>query len=76
MNEAKIMSTFCSTPNNKSDLSFSEMAGKSTGRPGRLTPFLLPKEPPFSISHSTELSANLILNCHKIYVDKKIIRIK
>lgn len=38
MKEAKIMSTACSTPNRKSDLSFSETAGKSTGIPGRLQP--------------------------------------
>lgn len=60
INEAKIMSTPCSTPNSKSDLSFSEIAGKSTGKPGRFTPFLLPRKPPFSISHSTESSAIFI----------------
>ncbi len=46
-----LLITFCSTPNCKSALSFSDTAGKSTGRPGKLTPFLLPSLPPFSISH-------------------------
>nr|CAD7397989.1 unnamed protein product [Timema cristinae] len=52
MNEAKIMSTPCSTPNRRSDLSFSDTAGRSTGTPGRFTPFLLPREPPFSTEHT------------------------
>ena len=30
------------------------MAGKSTGIPGKFTPFLLPNLPPDSISHSSE----------------------
>ncbi len=51
--------TFCSTPNCKSALSFSDTAGKSTGKPGKLTPFLLPSLPPFSISHSSSVGSNL-----------------
>lgn len=52
MNDAKIMSTPCSTPNFKSLLSFSDTAGRSTGTPGKLTPLRLPNEPPFSIVHT------------------------
>jgi len=55
MNDAKIISTPCSTPNFKSLLSFSDTAGRSTGTPGKLTPLRLPNEPPFSIVHTIEL---------------------
>ena len=48
MKEAKIISTPCSTPNNRSDLSFSDTAGRSVSVPGRLHPFLDPKLPSFS----------------------------
>merc|ERR1719458_1464819 len=49
MKEAKTMSTPCSTPSNRSDLSFSETAGRSVSVPGRLQPFLEPRFPSFSI---------------------------
>ena len=50
MNDANTMSTFFSTPNVRSDLSFSDTAGRSTGVPGRLQPFFEPREPPFSMT--------------------------
>jgi len=40
-----------SIPNAMSSLSLTDTAGRSTGVPGRLQPFLLPSEPPFSTSH-------------------------
>lgn len=52
MKEAKTMSTPCSTPNCRSFMSFSDTAGRSTAAPGRLTPFLLPRTPPFSMRHT------------------------
>lgn len=55
MNDAKIISTPCSTPNFKSLLSFSDTAGRSTGTPGKLTPLRLPNEPPFSMVHTIKL---------------------
>ena len=62
MNDANIMSTFCSIPNKRSLLSFSEMAGRSTSIPGKLIPFRLPKIPPFSTWQST-----YVLNWTLIY---------
>ncbi|VCW98028.1 unnamed protein product, partial [Gulo gulo] len=50
MKDANTISTSCSTPNFRSWMSFSDTAGRSTAAPGRFTPFLLPKEPPFSTS--------------------------
>ena len=50
INDAKTMSTPCSTPNLRSCMSFSETAGRSQSVPGRLQPLRDPRLPPFSIS--------------------------
>mmetsp|Transcript_1515 Transcript_1515/g.2097 ORF Transcript_1515/g.2097 Transcript_1515/m.2097 type:complete len:241 (+) Transcript_1515:792-1514(+) len=56
MNDAKIISTFISTPNLMSPMSFSLSAGKVTTAPGKLTPFRLEISPPSLTSHITSVS--------------------
>mmetsp|Transcript_6758 Transcript_6758/g.16420 ORF Transcript_6758/g.16420 Transcript_6758/m.16420 type:complete len:310 (+) Transcript_6758:793-1722(+) len=53
MKEAKIMSTFCSTPKRRSPWSFSETAGRVTFAPGRLTPLCSPSMPVLSATQVT-----------------------
>mmetsp|Transcript_26520 Transcript_26520/g.44332 ORF Transcript_26520/g.44332 Transcript_26520/m.44332 type:complete len:389 (+) Transcript_26520:437-1603(+) len=52
-NDAAIKSTLCCRPQRMSSLSLWDMGGSNTGKPGRFTPFLLPRTPVFITSAVT-----------------------
>mmetsp|Transcript_15742 Transcript_15742/g.61482 ORF Transcript_15742/g.61482 Transcript_15742/m.61482 type:complete len:215 (-) Transcript_15742:524-1168(-) len=60
MKDAKTMSTFCSTPNRRSLLSFSDTAGRSTLTLGRLTPLWLPSIPELTTFVLTKFSPSSV----------------